>query len=701
MSRYPDSLDADDNLYLVHDSLRLQLADDYNPGDQTITVNPDVIFNSFPPSGIITLTEQCSDIALRAISLSYSSKGTNTFNGLVLMPGFTDVAKPKRITDVTLSVMAEHHNTIKDAVIAIESFAGVQGEIALTPLSGTMEARINYLRQLVLQPRAWFTVDRKIGIVPLCVNFKDFSTRSPDTWVWNFGDGNQTTISGSTTGDVSHCYYTPGVYNVTLTATNQFGSNQITLSQCITARVAAPDVATIDFVPTTQQTYINGVLRSRINRLISILIDSSGQQPLDPVVSYTWLLGDDLTHGNSDQTQASYGIGGLYDAKVTAETSLGAYRTTVATGAIDIIEKLNIWHMIFDPAASATATTKNLYVYEFGLLSETYKAASSSSILSVTRDAGFLTGAANYDQQYREFRRNNGFAPRTLTTSGDGGSASVFWAEGAPTSSIQQLIRFREWNGFSNSWSTPVLGGTDNIERQWNWLALVSESDLYITFGSPGPGAFSGSPTNQSFVDVDLSNYSLSNINFSSGNYLNGAQELMQNVGGPSSGNFSVYRGTWQNSTGYFLRNDGVGDFFRLKSFYATEGTTSLPLQGIRKLTDIPGTTKLEGQLVALSGGLYFFNNSGEVVVYRPDSNSWEVGGPGANSPVFGKLQDTSVVGYDDPANTLIATSDQSTNAYLFFDYSVRAQIKFNETDMTFTTLPVRPSGEQFLAGLY
>ena len=70
-SNYPDQLDNDTNLYEVHDSLRVRLANDYNVGDSSITVFGDT--TSFPTTGLITLTEQCSEINLRAISFYYKS----------------------------------------------------------------------------------------------------------------------------------------------------------------------------------------------------------------------------------------------------------------------------------------------------------------------------------------------------------------------------------------------------------------------------------------------------------------------------------------------------------------------------------------------------------------------------------------------------------------------------------------------------
>jgi len=705
-SVYPINFDNDANLYLVHDELRTRLVEDYNPGDTVIYVDATSVFDRFPPTGIITLTEQCSDIGLRAISFEYTTKGTDwSFSGLTLLPGFTDVAKPKRITHVTQNVMAAHHNQLKDALIAIEEFVGVEGVVAPNALVGTMEARINFLRNLVLAPKAWFSATKKIGIAPLTVTFKDFSTRQPTKWSWDFGDASTDIINRTETiltGETTKTYYTPGIYDVTLTVENDFGTDTIVIPDMVTVRYEAPDEAVLDFLPTTSQAVIGGVLRSRSNQLIKMLISDDGSQVGDSIASFTWDITDDLQHAQSANTNAQYSIGGIYDVKVKAESQLGSYRITTFEDVIDIVEKFNIWHFIFDSSQSLSATTKTLYAYEFGLLSETYKAASVSSALTVTRDAGFLTGVPLEPQQYAEFRKNCGFSPRSYVSSGDKGAGLLYWAEGATTPSTQQKIRFREFNGFDNTWSVPVLSNSsDNVDRQWNWLALSSPSNLYFLLGSPGPGSFIGSPTNQSFKSVDLTTYGLDDIVFTSLNYLNGANELMTNVGAGSGGDFSVYRGTWQDSSGYFVRNDGTGLFFRLKSFYRTEGTQSAPIGTIRKLTDMPGATKFEGQMVSLSRGVYFFNNTGEATVYSPATNTWALVDPGSNSIEFARLQDSTVAGYDSAANRLVAISDGSSKAYLFYDYSTRAQLKFNETDLTFTSLPVRPSGEQFTAGLY
>ncbi|MBN4061813.1 PKD domain-containing protein [Bacteroidales bacterium AH-315-I05] len=66
------------------------------------------------------------------------------------------------------------------------------------------------------------------------VNFTDLSTGLPNSWLWDFGDG-----TTSNQQNPSHTYSSPGTYTVSLIATNQFGSHNITITNYITV-VNAP-----------------------------------------------------------------------------------------------------------------------------------------------------------------------------------------------------------------------------------------------------------------------------------------------------------------------------------------------------------------------------------------------------------------------------------------------------------------------------
>lgn len=59
--------------------------------------------------------------------------------------------------------------------------------------------------------------------VGVAVSFTDQSTNTPTSWAWTFGDG-----ATSTSQNPSHSYSAPGVYMVSLKATNASGNNTTT-----------------------------------------------------------------------------------------------------------------------------------------------------------------------------------------------------------------------------------------------------------------------------------------------------------------------------------------------------------------------------------------------------------------------------------------------------------------------------------------
>ena len=71
-------------------------------------------------------------------------------------------------------------------------------------------------------PIANFTSNTTQGTAPLTIQFNDTSTDTPTSWLWNFGDGTTSTKQNPT-----HTYTTPGIYTVTLTATNEADNNKI------------------------------------------------------------------------------------------------------------------------------------------------------------------------------------------------------------------------------------------------------------------------------------------------------------------------------------------------------------------------------------------------------------------------------------------------------------------------------------------
>ena len=78
-------------------------------------------------------------------------------------------------------------------------------------------------------PVAAFTADKTAVETGESIQFTDTSTESPTSWSWDFGDGNNSSSQNPT-----HSYDAEGTYSVSLTATNEFGSDDVTMTDYIT-----------------------------------------------------------------------------------------------------------------------------------------------------------------------------------------------------------------------------------------------------------------------------------------------------------------------------------------------------------------------------------------------------------------------------------------------------------------------------------
>ncbi len=163
------------------------------------------------------------------------------------------------------------------------------------------------------QPSANFSANKLSGCVPLAVNFTDLSSGNPKTWQWNLGNGTTSSQKNPTT-----TYFVPGIYTVTLKASNAFGSNTITKTQYI--RVY--DKPTVDF----------GVVNfAGCFPLRSNFLDAS-KDSLTPITSWAWDFGD----GNLSSLQNpihNYNVAGNYSVTL---------KVTNAGGCATVLSKPNL-----------------------------------------------------------------------------------------------------------------------------------------------------------------------------------------------------------------------------------------------------------------------------------------------------------------------------------------------------------------------
>lgn len=126
-------------------------------------------------------------------------------------------------------------------------------------------------------PAANFTASPIGGCSPLIVNFQDLSTGNPETWLWDLGNGNSSTLQNPTA-----TYFTPGTYTIRLTVTNNNGSNTLTRQQYITVY----EPPTVNFSANVQAGCFP--LRVQFTDLSSVSAGSS-------IASWQWDFGNGVT----------------------------------------------------------------------------------------------------------------------------------------------------------------------------------------------------------------------------------------------------------------------------------------------------------------------------------------------------------------------------------------------------------------------
>lgn len=169
---------------------------------------PDVLFSATPQSGTTPLTVQFTDQ-----STNNPTRWVWNFGD-----GHTSTAQNPSHTYTTGGVF----NVSLTATNTIGTNTGTQ--------VGCIDVAVSSMT-----PVAGFNVSPQAGVIPFTATFVDTTTNNPTSWLWNFGDGSPT----SAVQNPQHVYASPGVYTVTLTSTNQYGTNSITKTALINATALA------------------------------------------------------------------------------------------------------------------------------------------------------------------------------------------------------------------------------------------------------------------------------------------------------------------------------------------------------------------------------------------------------------------------------------------------------------------------------
>jgi len=154
-------------------------------------------------------------------------------------------------------------------------------------------------------PKVDFKADNTVVGVMRTVRFTDLSSNSPNTWLWDFGDG--TTGTGQ---NPDHEYSATGVYDVILTASNQY----TTISQTKKQYITVINFPRIDFVADSRQ--------GQAPFEVKFTEISKGQPS-----AWKWDFGDGS--GSADKNPVhQYTKNGIFTVSLTASNANGQDTTT-------------------------------------------------------------------------------------------------------------------------------------------------------------------------------------------------------------------------------------------------------------------------------------------------------------------------------------------------------------------------------------
>lgn len=122
MVNFPSSFDSNSSLFLAVNNTRTTLTSAIDAVTLTIPV---VTTSGFPSSGYITILTG-SDV-LQAEAIRYTSTGATQFNASQRGADGTTAYPHNSGDNVDLSIVAAHHNELKDAIIALEYYVGTSG----------------------------------------------------------------------------------------------------------------------------------------------------------------------------------------------------------------------------------------------------------------------------------------------------------------------------------------------------------------------------------------------------------------------------------------------------------------------------------------------------------------------------------------------------------------------------------------------
>jgi PKD repeat protein len=214
LSLYPGAKDSKYQLYEAKNNCQTVLKQSLTYTAKYVVVEDNSLF---PNNGMIRIGPP-PGVEGPAEIVYYDTKTNGIFRNLIR--GFAGSRQnPWPVGSVVSNaVFAEHHNSVKDAIIQIERNLGTSNLPDPLSLNGILEIQ----ETRFLSPKPLFRAYPTKGPPQLKVRFQNFSTGPTVRYLWDFGDGT-TSVEKSPI----HTYTKEGIYTVQLNIITSLGAQGV------------------------------------------------------------------------------------------------------------------------------------------------------------------------------------------------------------------------------------------------------------------------------------------------------------------------------------------------------------------------------------------------------------------------------------------------------------------------------------------
>ncbi|MDO5838816.1 MAG: PKD domain-containing protein [Methanosarcina mazei] len=341
-------------------------------------------------------------------------------------------------------------------------------------------------------PVAAFSASPSSGKAPLAVKFTDESTGAPTSRKWNFGDGTRSTAENPT-----HTYDKAGLYTVTLTVSNEKGSNTLTKSSyIIVSNALNGPVASFSASPASGKAPLS--------------VSFTGQGKGAPT-EWKWSFGDGNTSTDKNPVY-TFNKSGLYSVKLTASNEKGSNtltkssyiavagisNTPVASFSASPVTgnaPLNVrftdrstgspasWKWYFGDETNSTERNPVHTYNESGLYSVTLTAGGAGGTNSLTKTGFIAVSGPLFSTPVTSFSASpvTGKAPLTVSfTDQSKGSPDTWkWSFGDGNDSTEKnpVHTYNKEGNYTVALTTTSQGGSNRVQIS-RYISVTSENSI-------------------------------------------------------------------------------------------------------------------------------------------------------------------------------------------------------------------------------